>query len=197
MPPDAASFYLLLDPLCPPAGDGATRRVPMDALEVPEGVSFLTLDTGGRPTLDEDAPGKGAFAIEPVMDGAAPRLLLVGPGAVVNGQPAPRLALLDVRDQVALDACPYLLHVTRLHPPSVGPVPPALVGRKCPICRAPFQAGDSVYTCWACGTSVHHSSPASEGGAEEGGGCFESLKACPACGHELIVDEGFTYVPEA
>ena len=200
----AASFFLLLDRLCPPAAEGAdARRVPLDALEVPEGVSFLRLAADGRPALDTAAaPAKGAFAIEPVWDGTTPRLLFARPrgggrAAVVNGQPAPRLTLLDVRDQVTLDACPYLLHVTRFHPPGVGPVAQALVGRKCPICRVPFQAGDPVYTCWACGTAIHYSVVAPEADAEEGFDCFYSVKACPACGHELALEGGFIYLPEA
>lgn len=219
MSSSAARFHLVLDALVEPGGPRATAAgAPApDTLEVPEGVSFLVPGSGERPVLGAGPAPRGAFAIEPVWDAAHPRLLLVGPPgstAVVNGQPAPRVVLLDLRDQVAFARSPYVFHVTRYHPPCVGPAPEALAGRKCPICLERFTAGEPVYVCWNCRAAVHFAEPDPAAELHPAPGrqtprehlppasreeldCIQRCVTCPSCDLEIALSEGFSYLPEA
>src|SRR5215469_17030556 len=128
-----------------------------ERLGVPPGVSYLQADAAGGVRLLGKAPGKGApaCAVEPV-GGRTPQLLLLNPAGArvrVNGQPAPPVALLNVRDQVQLGSAPAL-HVTTYHAARVGPTPEGLLGKECPVCRAPLAA-TTVYVCPGCGAALH------------------------------------------
>jgi hypothetical protein len=182
-------FYLIVDEPGT-AGAGGPRR-----LGVPGGVSYLQAGASGPPRLLAKAPAKGepACALEAV-GGARPQLLLLSPGDArvrVNGQPAPPVALLGVKDQVQLGGGP-LLHVTAYHAARVGPTPADQVGRECPVCRAPLAA-TTVYVCPGCGTALHCE-------VEDKGPdrleCARLTSECPTCRAPVVLEAGWAYLPE-
>jgi hypothetical protein len=183
-------FHLFLDVLSPP-----TQVAGADKIEVPAGISFLEAPVGQPPRLLRATEMRdAAFLLEPILRARQPRLLLISPGTRrvrVNGQPAPRLTLLSVKDQVQFTP-DYLLHVTLYHRSSIGPPAPAAIGRECPICRAPFLPSTTVYVCPACATPVHCE------GEERGAERLECIRLgpdCPVCGAPVL-PEGYSYVPE-
>ena len=172
--------------------------LPLCKLEVGEGVSYLDLASGERPVLrcGHTPIGDAACALEPVWDGALPRLLMLSPcglEALVNGQPAPRAVLLDVGDQVGIEGCSFVMHVTRYYKGQVGQAAEALMAKHCPICRSRFEAGKLVYSCWNCGTAMHF---AEDGDGEEDMDCAQRSVECPVCHREVVLGGGYSYIPE-
>jgi hypothetical protein len=166
-----------------------------ERLGVPPGVSYLQAGGAGRVRLLAKAPAKGepACAVEPV-GGRTPQLLLLSPPGArvrVNGQPAPRVALLNVKDQVQLGGGPTL-HVTAYHAARVGPTPEGALGQECPVCRVPLAA-TTVYVCPGCGAALHCE------GEEKGPDrleCARLSSECPACRAPVVMREGWAYLPE-
>ncbi len=171
-------------------GPGEAER-----LGVPHGVSYLQVGPAAWVRLLAKAPAKGepACAVEPV-GGREPLLLLLsaaGARVRVNGQPAPPVALLGVKDQVQVGGGP-LLHVTAYHAARVGPAPEGLLGRECPVCRVPLAA-TTVYVCPGCGAALHCE------GEEKGPDrleCARLSSECPACRAPVVMQEGWAYLPE-
>jgi hypothetical protein len=186
MPDLECPFHLIVDG---PGPDGARR------LGVPAGVSYLQAGGAGAPRLLARAPARGeaACALEPV-GGREPRLLLLSPPGArvrVNGQAAPRVALLAVKDQVQVGGGP-LLHVTAYRAARVRPTPPDRLGKECPVCRAPL-AVTTVYVCPGCGTAMHCE------GEEEGPDrleCARLSSECPTCRAPVVLRAGWAYLPE-
>lgn len=182
----ATSFHFLVDTLTLCAGPANPAP-----LEVPAGVSFLANPLEEIPYISVEEPAGLACALEPVQVSGQPRLLLLSPPELrvrVNGQPAPRVALLSLRDQVQLAGGP-LLHVTIHQSLHVGPPPAESLGKECPVCRDILTAERIVYVCPSCGTAIH-----SEG--ENGLDCINIGSECPACPTALIRQSGYAYQPE-
>jgi hypothetical protein len=182
-------FYLIVDDLGAESVDGPER------IGVPPGVSYLQAARAGSPRLLHAAPltGEPACVVEPV-GGRQQQLLLLGPpGACVrvNGQPAPRVALLGIKDQVQVGSGP-VLHVTAYHAARVGPTPEDRLGQECPVCRVPLGA-TTVYVCPACRTALHCE------GEEKGADrleCARLTSECPTCRAPVVMQEGWAYLPE-
>jgi hypothetical protein len=188
MPETQYPFYLIVDA----AGPGGPERV-----GVPPGVSYLQAGEAGPPRLLPRAPARGgpACAVEAVA-GRQPQLLLLllspaGARVRVNGQPAPRAALLGIKDQVQLGGGP-LLHVTAYHAARVGPTPDDRLGQECPVCRAALAA-TTVYVCPGCRTALHCE------GEDKGPDrleCARLTSECPTCRAPVVMQEGWAYLPE-
>ena len=113
-----------------------------------------------------------------------------GVEARVNDRPSPRLAVLGVGDQLQVGET--VLHVTRYNEFSVGPPTPELLGRRCGVCRVPFDESTQVYV-HDCGTPMHLD-PKSKP-ADERLECA-ALGACPNCEQPIVMQSGYSYLPE-
>jgi hypothetical protein len=186
MPDSQYPFYLIVGEL----GGADPQR-----LGVPGGVSYMQAGAAGPPRLLAQAPAQGepAFAVEAV-GGRQPQLLLLSPAGArvrINGQPAPRVALLSIKDQVQLDGGP-VLHVTAYHAARVGPTPDDQLGQECPVCRAPLAA-TTVYVCPGCRTALHCEG---EDKGPERLECARLTSECPTCRAPVVMQEGWAYLPE-
>jgi hypothetical protein len=174
----------------------AARGSAFPKVDVPVGLSYLSA-VAGCPKLAADMPPsmKAVFVLETVTRLHQPQLLLISPAnlrARVNGQPAPRVAVLRVKDQIQVRP-DYLLHVTLYNRPVIGPPPATAVGKECPICRGRLTADTTVYLCPGCATFVHCE------GEEKGGErleCVHLSSNCPVCGAAVELQEGYAYIPE-
>jgi hypothetical protein len=191
-----SDFRFLVEPLT----DGAERR--RDAaelldLQIGAGVCALDVDSvAGVPRLEasrrDRLPSPRALQLEAVSVERGPALLVITPPEVevrVNGGPAPRVAVLEVGDQVQLEET--LLHVTRFRHFEVGPPSTELVGRKCGVCLMTIDEHTQVYV-HDCG-QVLHLEPESKP-AEERLEC--ALMGCPTCDGPVSLESGFTYLPD-
>jgi hypothetical protein len=147
-----------------PTGDGAPRLTPAQTL-------------GNR------------FVIEPLPASQA-AVLISPPGgsALVNGMPVPHVAVIQIGDEVELSGHDRLrFHLTVYNQPHFGVVAAEFVGRACPHCTIPFDAGTRVYTC-KCGCVLH---------AEESGTdplkCAEMVSECPGCSGQIVLREGLVW----
>jgi hypothetical protein len=184
-------FQLIVDRLQPPPS--AKRPEP---IEVPPGVWHLGADADGRPCLLAGTPADpdAAPVLEAVGAGRSQRLMLLnpaGPRPRVNGQPPPRVALLNVKDQLQLGD--WVLHVTMVNRPQVGTPPAEVIGKECPVCRFPIAADTTVYVCHGCGTPLHCE------GEEKGADRLECVhlgSECPVCNAPIVMKAGYVYLPE-
>jgi hypothetical protein len=190
----------------PPAGraeaakpvEVATKRA-ASTLPVPPGCGWLAVAPGETPAITREQPARPrpAVAIETIQSPRRqPRLILVTPPGLrtrVNGQAAPRFAVLKEKDHFQLPGTP-VFHVMVFNQPPVGPAPVEAIGRECPVCRAPFAAGSVCYRC-ACGALMHCEDDSSEESLQ----CAKvrASSGCAACGRPLVLSAGYTYVPEA
>jgi hypothetical protein len=197
--------HLIIDPLFGPGRPDAVSdagRNPADApglltIPLPDGPGYLSLRAGGKPLLTKEPPSVACLLVEAIHDGARPRMLLLcptgGPRVRVNGQSAPRVAMLRVGDQLLLtDAC--LLHVTVFNRPRIGPPREEQIGLECPLCRTPIARDDEVYSCTGNCTLHHRSAPKEPVGTVVE--CAKIAAECPGCTRPIVLTEGFTYVPD-
>jgi len=104
----------------------------------------------------------------------------------VNGAVAPLLAVLKERDFVQFEeGCGAYISV--LNRPRIGPPPPHLLGRECPVCRVKFAPGSKCYQC-PCGAAFHMEDA-------DGLQCAQTRTEC-TCGRPTILVEGFSYQPD-
>jgi hypothetical protein len=195
----ARRIHLIYEPLRD-SGPGFPIPQPK-AIAVPDRPSYLTTNSAGAPRLSpEPRPRGNSLVVEPLYDGAQPKLLLLtlspgGAPAQVNGRPAPRVAVLSVADQIRFDV--YLLHVTSYNRPRIDPVAnadPDDPGR-CPMCSLPFEDGDVVYTCSNCPGRLHMKSKP-RGEQEEVLRCATFVRECPSCKNPIDLEEGWSFVPD-
>lgn len=157
----------------------AGSPAPPSVLALPSGpCAVIREPAGGLRLVPEPWPVPAdALRIEPVLQRGHPlRLLAVAAAPAVlrvNGQAAPRLAVLRENDVVEWGpGVSFVVEFVRR--PTVGLPPPADVGRACPVCRVPFSADVLSYGC-ACGTRLH--CEASEDGLQ----CAQRRRTCPTC----------------
>jgi len=162
-------------------------------LVVPAGVWCLQVTAEQGPQLLRLPPETMASAVLLEASFAhrpQPRLLALTPGVQilrVNGQPAPRLAVLTERDTFQVND-DWIFHVAIFNRPRIGPPGPELIGRPCPVCLVPFAAGAKVQLCH-CGAAFHCEEP---GGLE----CIQMNAECQACGRPFVLTAGYTALPE-
>jgi len=142
--------------------------------------------------VPESSPAAtGALLLELVRQREQPlRLLAVADDAGslrVNGQAAPRVAVLRENDVVQWG--PEVSFVVEFVRHSVvGPPPPELVGRPCPICRVPFSAAALTYGC-VCGTRLHCEA------REDRLQCAQRSRICPSCRKPVVLEANGAALP--
>jgi hypothetical protein len=185
--------------LVEPVGDAHDEPRDTSALvDVPVGRGVRTLDVerfAAQPRLGA-ARGKAsarALRFEAVnFEGRPALLMLVPPGIPVrvNGQPAPRIAVLGVGDQVQLDDA--VLHVSRRREPRAAAPSPELLGRLCGVCRVALTV-DTQILVHDCGTALHleaDSKPEAERLQ------CALLGNCPVCEDAVSLEAGLVFEPE-
>ena len=175
----------------------------LTALPIPSGVSHLSFPAGSpahaggppSPVLRESAQAGAAATLEVLRGGGRPLVLLACAEAVrirVNGMPAPRVALLGLRDEVRIgNHAP--LHLSFWRDPQAGRAPEEMRPQKCPVCLTPLGSG-RAYSC-ACGHFIHMNGE--EVPAEERLECALAVPHCPVCDAEIALAAGYSYEPEA
>lgn len=167
----------------------------IDSVAVPPGVSLLCLDAdGARPVLsplDPRGPAPTAPCVEPVTLFGRPVLLAV-PGAAamaVNGAPAAPLTIIRPGDYVWWsDSAESFLLGLRLRP-FIGPLPDALTGRRCGVCKGVLAVGARVWVCPHCENALHL-----DDGADEPLECARMATECPACRSPVRLESGWVGV---
>jgi hypothetical protein len=162
------------------------------------GVNVLDVDTFvTNPHLSETPRRRGfstrALHFESLtIEQRAVLLVLTPPGVKtrVNDRPSPIVAVLDVGDQLRVGET--VLHVTRYREFAVGPPTSELLGRRCEVCRVPFDHSTQVYV-HDCGTPMHLESKSKP--ADERLECA-LLGACPNCEEPVVMQSGYSYLPE-
>jgi hypothetical protein len=184
-----------------PATDGDERRGDASSLIevfVARGVSTLDMESfASHPRLSGDRRRGGwstrAIYFEPLVVGGKPSLLMLTPPLVearVNDRPAPRVAVLNVGDQLQIGQT--VLHLTRYRRFELAPPTPEAIGQRCGVCRVAFDDSTQIYV-HDCGEAMHM-----EDGSKPAGERLEcaALGACPKCEKPIEFESGFLYYPE-
>jgi hypothetical protein len=170
------------------------------SIEIPDRGGLLMLDDNCRPRI-ADKRGYGEdniFVFQPIWNNSDSHLLMVCPGRkrpIINGIPAPPIALLNVKDDILFpNAVEFMAHVTLYTRPRLGPVPENRIGRKCPLCRSTLLKNTLTYTCYRCGQVVHYKR---NGHADADTlDCANISDRCPVCRAQIYLNDGFVYLPE-
>jgi hypothetical protein len=112
----------------------------------------------------------------------------------LNGVPVPRVATVQVGDQIRIDD-EYVLHVSAYERPYVGPPRSEHMDVECPLCRLRIGTHTTgVCECSNCDAVLHCEGP--EKSADERLECARLTSECPCCQHPIRLTAGFAYVPE-
>lgn len=180
------------------AGDAASAPPPgFASVPLPPGPSRLLRQSSGDAALDlpDYAPWTVA-TIEPVRTKHRQLRLLIVQSApytlCLNGLPAPRVAVAKEKDFLQWDDGAGF-HVAIFRRPFVGPPPPSLLGKECPICRVVFTADSRCFVCPECQAGLHCEDDRA-GGLE----CalLRANPRCPTCGQDVSLKPAFGYHPE-
>ena len=122
-------------------------------------------------------------------------LMLTPPGRSVrvNGLPAPRAAVLHVADLIEWGGS-TVLHLSLHRRPHLGPPRPEDVGNECLVCRARITEQTVVLVCVHCSLALHCETTPTTGDSPLE--CARLSSECPRCRQELVIKEGYAYVPE-
>jgi hypothetical protein len=193
----SVDFRFLVEPSV--GGDGQ-RREASELVDVVVGRGVRALDVesfASNPRIvaapKTRGPGAGTLQFEPLNVDRRPALLMLTPTGVrvrVNARPSPRVAVLAVGDQLQIGDA--VLHLTRYREFAVGPPSPELLGRRCEVCRVPFDEQTRVYI-HDCGQALHlepESKP-----AEDRLECA-LLGDCPNCREPISLESGYSFLPE-
>jgi hypothetical protein len=186
-------FHLVVDF---PPGEAGRSRARVEPLPVPAEPATVITAPGVPPRLmtGNHPLAGGAIVVEQIVNKRRQlRLLTIhrrGEPLRVNGQLAPRVALLGEKDSLQLSS-DTTLHVTLFNRPRNGKSPPELIGKQCPVCRVPFTENSMVYIC-PCGVALHNSADGDPDGLQ----CTRLQHACIGCERPITLKEGFTYWPD-
>jgi hypothetical protein len=111
--------------------------------------------------------------------GLALAVLSGGGGLLINGFPALRFSLLGARCSLAVPGANAMLYVAEKIAPYVGPPPPEILGKDCPICKVPFDVLTRVGGC-RCGQFYHFETAESHPHVREEDllRCFQQTGVC-------------------
>lgn len=145
------------------------------------------------PVQPDAAEQAGVLRFETLQSERGDALLMITPHGLdtrVNGLPAPRVAILEVADQIQV--ADGVLHVTRFRTACVGPPAPEHLGRKCPICSVEIAA-DTRVAQHECGAVLHAEEPGSKPEAD----LLQCASfVCTNCDKPVSITTGFTYTPD-
>jgi hypothetical protein len=179
----------------PPPSPGSSEY-----LKLPNRIGYLTVEkndpprfiNGDRVNLDN------LYLVQPLWENSQPALLLLSPGReppLINGLPAPPVALLHMKDEVLFcKSCSYAAHVTLFIRPRIGPPIDINVGKKCPVCKTEFLPDSIAYTCHSCGQILHCESTAHSN--KDSLNCAKFCGNCPICLTPIQQTDGYAYLPE-
>jgi hypothetical protein len=124
-----------------------------------------------------------------LLAGATPRLVIVsdGPRVLLNGHPAPAIAVARAGDEVAVDGFEGVrLHLALYRPGAVRSAGEELCGRECALCLTRFSAENRVFVC-SCGTALH---------VDDGElNCARAVMHCPDCRREIRLNSSYEDLP--
>ena len=169
-----------------------------DSLEILSGTSYLAVEKSDPPHLvaEPDRKASEVFILETVWENQSPQLLMLVPKghcARVNGDPAPPVALLKEKDEVAFDiSSAHVAHVTVFNRPRIGSPPEKAIGKQCPICRVSVDRESTVYLCPRCDVPLHCEG---EGKGEDRLECARICSKCPICATPITMQAGYSYLP--
>ncbi len=184
---------------------GESHRLPTAlALGQQDGARWFKLDSDGGVFVPVDGPcldGLG-FQVLPGRPAAALAMFTERDDVLVNALPALRFSVLKPKDTLTLGSPGHFFYVTLRFTPYIGPPPAEILGRRCPVCKIPIQAGGAgqpetrVITC-RCGSTLHWETPQSHPGVPESEllNCAERSQSCPSCQHELSNHEVLLWDP--
>jgi hypothetical protein len=169
------------------------------ALTETDGLVGVRVDPKSGQLERVEARGQAAFVLKVSRRRLSAELVLIarGESALVNGVPAPPLAVLSVGDSLGLG--PGLLaHVTERVTPYVGPPVGELIGKKCAHCRIPAGPETRVVT-HRCGVLYHYETAESHPQTPEHErlNCFEKVSACLSCKRELTLQPHLAWDPRS
>jgi hypothetical protein len=184
----------------PSTGGDERRRDASELREVAVGHGVRTLDlesVASNPQLAAASRSRGlgtrALHFESLAIEKRAALLMLTPTCVsvrVNDHPSPIVAVLKVGDQVQVGDT--VLHLTQYREFTVGPPSPELLGRRCGVCRVPFDQQTRVYL-HDCGEALHLEPDSKP--ADERLECA-LLGDCPNCGEPISTESGYSFLPE-
>jgi len=172
----------------------------LENIEIPTRGTMLIADSRRLSFLTDnrDADMDRQFGVQPLWEKPDPCLLMVCPGrsrALINGLPAPPVALLHIKDEILFSRhCGYVAHVSLYIRPHVGSPPANRVGKKCPICRSEFKKNSNTYTCHVCSQVLHCEGPEMSKG--DGLDCAGISRQCPTCEQPIYRAPGYFYLPD-
>ena len=199
-------FHLLFEYLgqpsttddCSPASQQSPGFLPY--LEIPNRLGYLTVEKNNAPRVT-DGNGfdrENLYVVQPFWNHSKPALLLLSPGRqppLINGLPAPPVALLHMKDEVLLcKSCRYAAHVTLFIRPRIGPPVDIDVGKNCPVCKTEFRPDAITYTCHFCGQILHCDTAAHLD--QDHLNCANFCSNCPICLTPIRLEDGYAYLPE-
>lgn len=195
-------IHLLVEFLETPVANGSvpigrpSAQPAVESLPVPTGISYLMTHSGNRPQLlasQRESPAEAVLIEQIFNQRHQPRLLLISPErhrARVNGQPAPRVAVLKEKDYFQLDEA-IAFHVSIFNQPNIGQPGAEVIGKECLICRVPFTPESVCYTCASCGRAMH-----CEDEGPDRLECARLSQECPACSKPVILQAGLSFLPD-
>jgi hypothetical protein len=170
------------------------------SIKISDGGGLLAFEDNRTPAfVDERYCGKdNVYVFQPIWNNTDSHLLMICPGRkrpLINGLPAPPLALLNVKDDIFFpNAYGYLAHVSIYIQPHIGPVPDNRIGRKCPLCRSVLRENTPSYICYRCGQAIHYSI---NGGSDSDAlNCVNVCDSCPVCRAPICLEDKYVYLPE-
>lgn len=182
----------------PLPGSRETPRRKLTSIEVPSsGPSYLSVAVGKPPQLVADAPpaNSDASVLEPIRHEYHPYLVMLpADGIRVNGLPAPPVTILRPGDQIRTGD-EWLLHVSLLTGPRIGPPSEEQIGEECPYCRLKIAADRTVAACPHCGT-VYHCEGEERQQEEDRLECARLVSECYHCHKPMVLEERYEYIPD-
>lgn len=193
---EAASQKKQQEP-APVPGSPETPRRNLTPINVPSGdPSYLTVAAGEFPRLVSDARGadSNAAVLEPIRHEYQPYLVMLPAGGVrVNGLPAPPVAILRPGDRIRTGD-EWLLHVSVLTGPRIGPPPEDEIGAECPYCRLKIAPDRTVAACPHCGTVYH--CEGDERPQQDRLECARLIAECYHCHKPMVLEERYESIPD-
>ncbi|MBI3986271.1 MAG: hypothetical protein HY343_05100 [Lentisphaerae bacterium] len=145
------------------------------------------------PLAAQDAQAADICVVQPIHRSQhSPELLLLSAQPeclLLNGIHALPLNVLQAADEVALPESQLLLHVTLYRSAPVGPLPAAMPGKTCALCRGAFVPSASTYRC-VCGALLHAPTQ-----ADQAESCATMSTDCPACSRPICLAGGYEFWP--
>jgi hypothetical protein len=180
-----------------PVAVASPAGVRPDALVVPPDPAWLIAPPKAPARLStlRAESGRACAILEPVTRGRLSVLFCQRFGrhpVRVNGLPIPLFATLKEGDQLQIGSA-FACYISLFNRPRLEDATPDRVGRECPVCRVPVALGVRCYVC-PCGAVMHCEADGSEDSLQ----CAQlrARSGCPACQRPVVLEAGYTFLPE-